>query len=38
MFEALLDSAATEGDTCSLEPYHLSLALALTLTLAARLP
>ena len=38
MFEALLDSAASEGDTCSLEPYQLSLALALALTLAVRLP
>ncbi len=38
MFEALLDSAASEGDTSSLNPAHLTLTLALGLALALALP
>ena len=37
MFEALLDSAASEGDTSSLNPAHLILTLALGLALALAL-
>ena len=37
MFEALLDSAASEGDTSSLNPAHLTLTLVLGLALALAL-
>ena len=37
MFEALLDSAASEGDTSSLNPAHSTLTLALGLALALAL-
>ena len=37
MFEALLDSAASEGDTSSLNPAYLILTLALGLALALAL-